>query len=407
MGKIIGIFIYYISIFFSKIIKKNDNWIIMGGWNGQAYLDNTKYLMEYMLKNTSGYKLIWVGDKVIKNYIEGREGIVYCKRNSLKSFYYIFKSKYIFVSHSLVDISRLPIFIDNIKILTDHGIPIKKWGLDDQRFVSKNLKKDNYITKVYKKIVSKENRFDYFVSASRLNDKCICSAEKNWGAVDKALLKTGTPRNDYLFNLNDKSIEKLKNRYSKQLGFEPNKKIILYAPTFRRTGSNIENIAVREDKKEIEYLEMLLDKYNYVFIEKNHFATFKQKGNKNTISQNNRICLGSEEEIDIQELLAITDVLISDYSGVFLDYTILDRPIINFVFDYDYYKDIDSGLYYNVNEFSAGKVAYRYSEVIDEMEKLFKGIDKYRDKRIEIRNKFLEYENGNASEKILKKVLQK
>ena len=101
-----------------------------------------------------------------------------------------------------------------------------------------------------------------------------------------------------------------------------------------------------------------------------------------------------------------TDILISDYSGVFLDYCILDRPMIHFAFDYEYYRDIDSGLYYDIEDFSGGAITKSFDETCKEIESILSGKDNYADKRHYVRNKYLEYEKGKASEIIVKTIFK-
>lgn len=360
-----------------------------------------------MLANTENYIFIWVGDDNVKKQLPKSERVKFCKINTLKSIYYVLKSKYAIFSQGTSDIFKLNIYKNMTTIFLDHGIPVKKWALDDQRLEAGLLPTDNFATKIYKKLTKAEIQYDYFISASRLNDECILSALANLGPNQNNILKSGTPRNDMLINRNEEEIIEIKNKYAKILKFNPRKKIILYAPTFRRTNSRIEVFCDR-DEKEKSILKKILEENNYILIEKNHFATF----NNNLIDEVKDNCFikidnDQNNYINIQEMLLFTDILISDYSGVFLDYTLLDKPIIHFAFDYEYYRDIDSGLYYDINDFSAGKITESFEETCEEIKKLIEGNDEYIDKRNKIRNTFLAYERGNASKNIVEQVFIK
>ena len=105
--------------------------------------------------------------------------------------------------------------------------------------------------------------------------------------------------------------------------------------------------------------------------------------------------------------MLFADVLISDYSGAFLDYLFLDRPIIHYVYDYDFYKNTDSGLYYEIDEFMSGHVCKDPDSLLAALDEVLSGEDPYQNRRQAVRNSFMEYEKGNASETIVKKVIDK
>lgn len=85
----------------------------------------------------------------------------------------------------------------------------------------------------------------------------------------------------------------------------------------------------------------------------------------------------------------ISDIHITDYSGSFLDFILLDKPVIHYIYDYEYYRDIDTGLYYPIEEYAAGFYSKESTEVIDEIERLLKHNDRFVERRHKIRNVFL------------------
>ena len=138
-----------------------------------------------------------------------------------------------------------------------------------------------------------------------------------------------------------------------------------------------------------------------VIIEKSHFAETNLKREKN--ENKNVIILGTKT--NVQELYIASDCLISDYSGAYLDYLFLNKPIIHFAYDYEYYKNVDSGLYYDIEDFSAGAVAYTFNELLREIENAANGIDLFKEKREYVKNKYMTYEDGKASKLIFEKVV--
>lgn len=159
----------------------------------------------------------------------------------------------------------------------------------------------------------------------------------------------------------------------------------------------VETFCEREHTDHDKILD-LLKKYNAVLLEKNHLMTFK----KNTISGRNEeevlIRIGEDCRINIQEILTFTDILISDYSSVMLDFVMLNRPMICWAYDYEFYRDIDSGLYYDIEDYAPGYITVTYEDTCTKLEEILSGIDLHTEKRKYVREKFMTYEKGNACE---------
>lgn len=388
----------YLIRFIGLFIKKNEKYILFGSWGGASYIDNTRYMFEYMKDNYPGYTLIWIGRPPIKPLIPSGVSIIFCHKNSLKSIYYILKSRYAFLTHGIRDLFPTNIFSGTVLIWFDHGVPLKKWELDaigKPEVIHSAMRR--HLSKIYRSLLGKLPQYNYFASASPLNDACLLTAMKMFGSEKAVIMKTGTPRNDMLMSISETEKDKLKEKYSKLLGFDSNKKIILYAPTFRRSNSMVETFCEREHTDHDKILD-LLKKYNAVLLEKNHFMTCK----KNSISGRNEeeilIKIGGDYRINIQEMLTFTDILISDYSSVMLDFVLLNRPMICWVYDYEFYRDIDSGLYYDIEDYAPGYVTVTYEDTCTKLEKILSGIDLHPEKRSYVREKYMTYEKGNACE---------
>ena len=131
----------------------------------------------------------------------------------------------------------------------------------------------------------------------------------------------GYPRNDF----------KKKSFYIyENLNFIPsNKKIFLYTPTYR----NIDTGKKPLQEKFLYKLDKLLKEKEYYLIIKNHSS---EKIVSNSIKFENILDV-SEKNLDVQELLPKIDVLITDYSSVCFDFSLLKKPIIFYPYDYKQY----------------------------------------------------------------------
>ena len=105
-------------------------------------------------------------------------------------------------------------------------------------------------------------------------------------------------------------------------------------------------------------------------------------------------------------MLQFTDVMISDYSGAFMDFLHTDRPIVHYLYDYEYYRDYDSGLYLEKEEFACGEVAENFDELCAALENALSGNDENGQLRKRGRKLFVEYECGRSSQKIFETIIK-
>lgn len=358
-------------------------------------------MAEYVALNYKNKKIIWVGKEKIKNQLP--KEFKFVKIDSLKSIPILLKCKYMFfVQMHRADICRYNVYRKAVLCLLDHGIPIKKWAMDDPHYNGKlEYKNLSFFKKIITVLEGENHRYSYITVTSDDSAEFYKSALRYRTDENTKIIKTGTPRNDYLIHLTQKEKENIKLKTANYLGFDVNKTVIAYFPTYRRKTKKVESFLVR-DVNEINQLENLLKKYNAVLIEKNHFAADQFQINHQQSFLKNIIKI--DKPTNFQELLVATDIQIADYSGGYVDYVLLDRPIIHYLYDYEYYKNNDSGLYYEKEEFAAGTIVDNFDDLYHELENTLKGIDEYADRREKVKKRILQYEDGNACKKICEAV---
>jgi len=386
---------------FSFFIKREKNYIAFGSWSGQLFADNSYYLAKHMEKHEPNLEIFWVGNKKLKKDVELNSRIQFLEINCFKTSIVLLKCKYFFCSQMHdADISFFNIFKGGEICYLHHGVPVKKWGNDA---IGKPKKRQNIFFYLYCSFIGINKKYDYFVTSSPLHDVANLTSLQHRGATLEKNIHSGTPRNDILINYDSKRAQINKKQYSKIIGFDKTKRVIMYLPTFRRT--DVEMFSFLNFKYgEKESVENILKKNNAVLLEKSHFAAKQnlQLSSNNSYSKN---IFKVGKDVNLQEILLFTDVVISDYSGAFLDFILLDRPVIHFAYDYDYYKNVDSGLYYDINDFSAGKITNNLEKTLEELENLLQGNDNFKEKRKYVREKYMKYETGHACEKIVRTVI--
>ncbi len=95
-----------------------------------------------------------------------------------------------------------------------------------------------------------------------------------------------------------------------------------------------------------------MKKNKIVIVTKLHFAS---KMFHNDFITDNDLLINLDESLDVYPILKESDLLITDYSSVYFDYLYLDREIVFYPYDLDYYKNDDRGLMFEYNEFTPGE----------------------------------------------------
>ena len=165
------------------------------------------------------------------------------------------------------------------------------------------------------------------------------------------------------------------------------KKLILYAPTFRDTPE--QNPRLIELVKELSH--KLSEEYCIGLRLHPHIAKSFQ-----TEELGNQICQMSFEK-DVNTVLLAADLLITDYSSIVFEYCLTKRPMIFYAYDYDDFSDNGRGFYYDYESFVPGPVAYQCSEVVEIIKN--KAFELYRIDDFIHRNYI--YTDGNATERLI------
>ncbi len=246
---------------------------------------------------------------------------------------------------------------------------IKHFGLMDPSNEFRSLRALERFQKVY-------DRFDYTVVGS---ENMADIFKKSFGLTDDRILRTGVPRSDCLFDRTEKQrVHKLIHQKYPTIG---DRKIILYAPTFRE-----QQFSDYQLELDIQQLYKHLSN-EYVLFIKLHPAV------SNYISDRYEdFVFNVSDYKDTNELLLITDILISDYSSIPFEYALLEKPMIFFAYDMDKYR-VTSGLIDNYENQMPGPVVSTTLEIINAIEQ--DAFDKEQIKNF--KKQWNEYSDGSSS----------
>ncbi|MDO5539793.1 MAG: CDP-glycerol glycerophosphotransferase family protein [Eubacteriales bacterium] len=206
------------------------------------------------------------------------------------------------------------------------------------------------------------------------------------------IVAAGISRTDVFF---DKG--KIQAAYEKVHQLVPqscNKKIILYAPTFRGRVACAES----PDKMNLVKMKKALGD-EYVILNKHH-PFVKQRPEISKEVQD--FSIDVTDILTIEELLMVSDICISDYSSLIFEYSLFERPMLFFAYDLDEYFDW-RGFYYDYSEMTPGPVCKTTEDIIDYIENLKTKFD--RQKIVDFREKFMSSCDGKSTQRILEMVL--
>lgn len=377
------------TVFFTKKKKtiNQSNIIVFGEWFGDRCCDNSLFLANYIASIDSVFTLYWIA-KPTCDCSRLNKRIIILNKDSAEAKKIIEKAFFIIVNQGLIDITSEHSFYPKNSILINlwHGVAWKKIGID----ASKTL-----IERIYSKRLYQNSGTDYFLSTSSEFSNII---KKAFSIKEKNIICAGYPRNNLFYNKT--KTDSIKTDFIKRHHISDTTMIVSYLPTFRD----------EESSSNFDFNELLSNEEFYHYLESNKFCIVQKKHyiNENKATNSTDCCkyIFTETELTASELLSITDVLITDYSSCFFDFLIKNKPIIHYIYDYDYYSKKDRGLYYQINDVNCGRVCFEKDELIKTIINYINNPYLDSDLRLTQKKRFMEYETNNSTKEIYKKMLQ-
>ena len=390
-GQLLLLPVYWLSFLFPRSKKI---WLF-GSTFGRRFADNPRYLYLYVSQHKAefGIRPVWISHNNSVVQILNAEGYEAYMYHSLKGIWFALRGKvYLFDNYSK-DIN----FWQSggaMKVNLWHGIPLKKIQHDnvfDKFRHPKNLWEK---IKNFPRNISDEKPNHYVLTTSE-NLKPIFSSAFQTDNV----LVTGYPRNEVLIldeiqNVYSEEERKDRKRITEFLedrSDSQNKKMVFYMPTFRQRENLFFNNFDKDD------FQMFLKKNNILFCIKLHPKSKLNKEFKNIQSENIMVI---NKEADPYVFLKMADILITDYSSIYFDYLLLDRPIIFFAYDLKEYLSDSREMYFDYDEFTPGEKVWDYQGLKNSIVKIIENNgdyqNRYSDFRKKIRKKVFEESNLNS-----------
>lgn len=361
------------------------NTVLFESFFGRQYSDNPRAIYEYMKENHPEYHLVWNVQKGCEGVFR-KEKVPYVIKYSFRGLWQWARAKY------WVTNSRWPLWLpkpkNTVYVQTWHGTPLKTLGADIKQITMPGTTIEGY----RKEFTEEARKWDYCIAPNDYSSKIFKRAFE----VQGTMINSGYPRNDMLYQKNTAAdIKKIKEK----LGIPLNKKVILYAPTWRDNNyTKIDHytfdlkLDLRQMREKFDKDAVLLIRMHYLIAESidlSRYGDFVKD-------------VSSYE--DIRELYLIADCLITDYSSVFFDYANLKRPIVFYAYDLDDYANEIRGFYLDFEKEAPGPIVKDMGHLVPAVRDALDNTDN--NCYPQFFNKFCGWEDGHSSKRVVETFLK-
>lgn len=330
------LYVVIMSAFFrigGAFCKIDENLVLFVSFMGKSFDDSPKDLYDFMQLHSeySQYCCIWAFE-----HPERFPELNTVKIDTLRYFKIALRAKY-WITNTNIERGLCFKKKEQVYLNTWHGIALKYIGNDCPGRSDYNFDTVNYLT----------------VSGSY--DERVFSRAFN--ARESTYLRCGMPRNEELWLVDENAQEQAK----RKLGIS-GKKVILYAPTWRESNDGGKSYAIEPPIHFDKWKKELGEEYVILF--RAHHLTTKVLG----VVYDDFVYNVSNHQ-NVNDLLIAADILITDYSAIAFDYSILCKPILCYAYDYDRYY-ADRGMYFDIDDKYPNKSCRTEAELLQRIKNM-------------------------------------
>ncbi len=354
-----------------RFVPVNNKLVFFESHFGKQYSCMPLAISTYLYEH-SNFTIVWCFNNP-KAYKE----TVHCKivrRLSLSYFYHLARAKYFVLNQPLPGFIKLK--KNQIFLQTWHGTPLKK--------IAGDVSYENP-----SKIKKLSSNWTYLLSQNSYSTEIFRRAF----LFDKTIVEEGYPKNDMFFDLNKVKINKIK----KQLRLPLNKKIILYAPTWRDGSMECFDVKIDFDK----FLKDIGK--DWVVVLRLHSVLSGRL--KSSVFDPEKVYDFSNYDCS-EDLMIVSDVLITDYSSIMFDYSVLNKPIIFYAYDLNDYADNLRGMYLDYCKTVPGPVVKTQESLSKQIISLPGYWEKHEKKYTSFKKRFTNLEDGNVTKRVVERIFK-
>ena len=377
----------YVSCYKKNAVRKDT--IFYSAHQGAGMLCGPYAIFRQLMESGdfNQYRHIWqINDKrerdLLKKEYADFENITFVGKNSGGYFKALASAGYLVINNTLpFYFTKKP---EQVYVNTWHGIPLKTLGYDipDGKYTARNMTR-NFL------------QADYLISPCRFMTKIYLESYKLGGIYTGKIIESGYPRNDLLFNTpREEAIHRLSNRGTV---IDPDKKIILYAPTWKGTSFDRADKDIARYDEFCDFLNRHIDTKQYQILIKPHPMVYKllteeEKRSGRYVSQS----------VDTDELMSLTDILVSDYSSIFFDFLLTGRPIFFYIPDVESYREY-RGMYFGLDDLP-GPYSCDMGDIAEWINNPDTVKEQYSERYEKMKAWSCEFDDGKVAEKVVNTV---
>jgi CDP-glycerol glycerophosphotransferase len=358
-------------IIISFFIRRDKNRVIFTSFLNKKYNSNSKYLFQWFIQNLKNYQSYFVvNDDDLREQLNNTIGNYFIETKTFKGKIFALRGAIWFISSFELPVGGFYLAHNRYVVHLDHGSPTKNAGFKEKRV---SLLKKIYYTMI-------KTNISYSVAPSAYFQPIQSGF---FGISNDRVLITGLPRNDQLFVKSMLDIHDI----TKHEGM----KNILYAPTWR---PSTKLWLFPFNDFDIQKLSLFLieNKIN-IFLRTHPY--FEEEIDKKLLEIPNVYLFSGNIYDEINDYLNIFDLLITDYSNIYCDYLLLDRPIIFLPYDFESYNE-EIGYAIPYDEVSPGYKPDNMNDFLNAIKESLYGNDEYKDERNRVNQLYNYYTKDNC-----------
>ena len=340
-------------------VSTDTNLVLFSSFMGSKFNDSPKAIYDYIVSHPeySRCKCVWAFE-----HPEDYPELNTVKIDTLKYFITALKAKY-WVTNTNIERGLSFKKKKTVYLNTWHGVALKKIGND-----CPGRKDYNF------------NTVDFLCVSGDHDERVFKSA---FNADEKSYLRCGMPRNDELWIADNEQ----KRVFREKLDIPQDKKVILYAPTWRDSVDGGRSYEIKPPIDFAQWKQELGEEYVVLF--RAHHITTKVLN-----VQFDNFVKDASNYPNVNDLMIASDLLITDYSAIAFDYSILCKPILCYAYDYDTYL-AERGTYFDMDEKYPNRSCRTEDDLIFKIKTMDIMVE--REKTMSFRDQFIRY-GKNATE---------
>lgn len=387
---LITLFALWPAYFLLKVLPRSKNIWCFSSYR-DSFVDNSKYLFHYVSINHPEIDCYWVTDDSQLLQQLKTNGYKVVKRKSLRGAMTIIRAKYVVYSSYVAEVNFW--LTSGAKLINlYHGLPLKKIEFDiDSGALQRKYSEEMNLTRMHRQL--------FFPSAYRVPDLMFAPTAKMEEIFRSAfrlkgdtVVNCGSPRTDQFFD--NESFSSLNTGAKVVDDSHEDRKIFIYMPTFRDVGGEF----FSKENFDFASLNKTMAKVNGEFWIKAHPAAGVEHID---LSHYGHIKL-LPSNIDMYPVLKNSHALITDYSSIYIDYLLLDKPIYFYCFDIENYKKNCRSMYFNYDEITPGVKSLNFSSLLYN---ITLDSDEFAIERKAVKNLFWGKEYHPACQSIVERIL--